>query len=126
VSALAWTLLAVLVRVAWLAAVPPAVAWDGVIYERTAWRIAHGMGFVDTYNNVPPFLPTAFYPVGYPGLLALAHAFLGPGAWVAGALNVFAAAITTAVVFTLARRAFGAPAAHLSAALYALSPGAVL
>ncbi len=125
-SALAWTLLAVLVRVAWLAAVPPAVAWDGVIYERTAWRIAHGMGFVDTYNNVPPFLPTAFYPVGYPGLLALAHAFLGPGAWVAGALNVFAAAITTAVVFTLARRAFGAPAAHLSAALYALSPGAVL
>lgn len=125
-SALAWSLLAVLVRVAWLFAVPPAVAWDGVIYERTAWRIAHGMGFVDTYNNLPPYLPTAFYPVGYPGLLALAHTLLGPGAWVAGALNVLAAAVTTAAVFVLARRAFGSPAAHLSAALYALSPGAVL
>lgn len=125
-SALAWSLLAAAVRVAWLRAVPPVTAWDGVIYERTAWRIAHGMGFVDTFDNVPPYLPTAFYPVGYPGILALAHLALGPGAWVAGALNVAAAAVTTAVVFALARRAFGAPAAHLSAALYALSPGAVL
>lgn len=125
-SALLWSLLAVLVRVAWLSAVPPVAHWDGVIYERTAWRIAHGMGFVDTYNNVPPYLPTAFYPVGYPGLLALSHTLLGPGLWVAGALNVLAAALTTAAVFQLARRAWGTPAAHLSAALYALSPGAVL
>lgn len=125
-TALAWSLLAALVRVAWLRAVPPAVAWDGIIYERTAQRIAQGMGFVDTYNNLPPYLPTAFYPVGYPALLGLAHATLGSGLWVAGALNVAAAALTTAVVFALARRAYGAPAAHLAAGLYALSPGAVL
>jgi len=126
VSALLWSLLAALLRVAWLRAVPPAVAWDAVIYERTASRIAQGMGFVDTYNNLPPFLPTAFYPVGYPGMLALAQVVLGPGLWVAGALNVLAAAVTTAAVFALSRRAWGTAPAHLSAALYALSPGAVL
>lgn len=125
-SALAWTLLTVLVRLAWLRAVPPAIAWDGIIYARTALRIARGMGFVDNYNNTPPWPPTAFYPVGYPALLGLFHAMLGPGTWVAGALNVVAAAATTALVFTLARRAWGAPSAHLAAALYALSPGAVL
>lgn len=125
-SALLWSLLAALLRVAWLRAVPPAVAWDGEIYERTASRIAAGMGFVDTYNNLPPFAPTAFYPVGYPAMLALARVLLGPGLWVAGALNVLAAAVTTAAVFSLSRRAWGTAPAHLSAALYALSPGAVL
>jgi hypothetical protein len=126
VSAVAWSAVAVAVRVAWLRAVPPAVAWDGIIYERTARRIAQGMGFVDTYNNLPPYAPTAFYPVGYPALLGAAHAALGPGLWVPGALNVAAAAVTAAAVFSLARRAAGAPAAHLAAGLYALSPGAVL
>ncbi len=125
-NALAWTLITVLVRLAWLRAVPPAIAWDGIIYARTSLRIAQGLGFVDNYNNVPPWPPTAFYPVGYPALLGLFHALLGPGTWVAGALNVVAAAVTTAAVFTLARRAWGTPSAHLAAALYALSPGAVL
>ncbi len=121
-----WCAVTVAVRVAWLARVPPAVAWDGVLYARTARRIARGLGYVDTWNNLPPWKPTAFYPVGYPALLGLGHALAGPSPMVAGALNVVAAALAVACVVALSRRAYGAGREHLPAALYALSPGAVI
>ena len=72
-----WVAITVALRVAWLARVPPVIAWDGILYARTALRIAHGLGYVDTWNNTPPWKPTAFYPVGYPALLGLGHALFG-------------------------------------------------
>jgi len=121
-----WIAVTVAIRAAWLARYPPVIAWDGIIYARTALRIARGLGFIDTWNNLPPYKPTAFYPVGYPALLGLGHALAGPSPWVAGALNVLAAALAVACVVALARRAFGPGREHLPAALYALSPGAVM
>lgn len=121
-----WAIVAAAARVAWLCAVAPVAHWDGDIYARTALRIARGMGYVDTWNNLPPFKPTAFYPVGYPATLAIGNALFGPSVWVAGGLNVLAAAITTAMVVLLARATWRPPAQHLAGALVALSPGSVL
>ena len=121
-----WVVITVAVRALWLAHVPPVATWDGAIYARTALRIARGMGFVDTWNNLPPFKPTAFYPVGYPALLGFGHMLAGPTPWVAGALNVISAAVTVACVVWLARRAYDRMACvHVAAALYAFSPGLI-
>ena len=121
-----WVVITVAVRALWLAHVPPVAAWDGAIYARTALRIARGMGFVDTWNNLPPYKPTAFYPVGYPALLGFGHLLAGPTPWVAGVLNVLSAAVTVACVVWLARRAYDRTACvHLAAGLYAFSPGLV-
>ncbi len=125
-DALGWAAVAAAVRIAWLARVPAVAAWDGLIYARTAARIARGMGFVDTWNNLPPYRPTAFYPVGYPALLGAAYLIAGTAPWVAGALNVLAATATTGLLALLARRAWNRPGAWLAAGLYALSPGAVM
>lgn len=121
-----WVAVTVALRAVWLARFPPVIAWDGIIYARTALRIARGLGFIDTWNNLPPYKPTAFYPVGYPALLGLGHALAGPSPWVAGGLNVLAAGVAVGGIVALARRCFGAGREHLPAALYALSPGAVM
>jgi 4-amino-4-deoxy-L-arabinose transferase-like glycosyltransferase len=121
-----WAAIAVVLRIAWLLHQPPVPAWDGNIYARTAVRIAHGLGFVDTWNNLPPYHPTAFYPVGYPAVLGFAYAIVGVHPWVVGAINVLASAVSTYVAVLLARRAFGNVPAHVAGALAAFSPGAVL
>jgi 4-amino-4-deoxy-L-arabinose transferase-like glycosyltransferase len=125
-AAIGWSLVAVIVRVAWLARHPAVPAWDGAIYHRTAERIARGMGFVDTWNNRPPFRPTAFYPVGYPAALGALYRMFGSHTWIAGMLNVLAAAVCTACIAYLARRAFGPMASHVAAGMYAFMPGAVI
>jgi 4-amino-4-deoxy-L-arabinose transferase-like glycosyltransferase len=116
----------VLIRVIWLHFYPAIAEWDGAIYHRTAQRIALGMGFVDTWNNLPPYKPTAFYPVGYPATLALLYKLFGSSWLVAAGLNVAASAIITACIVRLAHRSWGAAGAHLAAALFALAPGPVL
>lgn len=121
-----WVTLAVTLRAVWLTVVPPVAVWDGVVYARTALRIAQGLGFVDTWNNLPPYPPTAFYPVGYPALLALSHRVFAPSLWNAGLLNLLAAALTVGGIVALARRALGPGREHLPAALYTLAPGAVM
>jgi 4-amino-4-deoxy-L-arabinose transferase-like glycosyltransferase len=126
VIALGWALLAVLLRALWLRSHPAVAAWDGLIYQRTAERIARGMGFVDTWNNRPPFRATAFYPVGYPALLGACYAVFGPRLAVAGWLNVAAGGLATVATSRLAYRAYGVLPAHVAGALFALSPGAVV
>lgn len=124
--ALGWVLLTVAVRLVWLWFQPAVPEWDGAIYHRTAERIARGMGFVDTWNNLPPYKPTAFYPVGYPALLGLFYFVFGSHFWVAGAINVLSSAICTASSVVMAERAWGRVPAHVAAALFTFSPGGVL
>ncbi len=124
--ALIWALVTALIRVAWLWIQPPIPEWDGAIYHRTAERIARGMGFVDTWNNLPPYKPTAFYPVGYPGTLGALYLLFGSAPWVAGALNVASSSIAAAVISRMGHRAWGRAQAHAAGALFALSPGAIL
>jgi 4-amino-4-deoxy-L-arabinose transferase-like glycosyltransferase len=126
IVALVWAAFAMALRAWWLSVQPAVPAWDGAIYHRTAERIARGMGFVDTWNNQPPYKPTAFYPVGYPALLGGAYALFGPHHWVAGMLNVLAGGVSTLFTVRFAQRAFGRAAGHLAGALYACAPGAVI
>jgi hypothetical protein len=121
-----WASVAVAVRALWLASTGPVIAWDGHIYARTALRLARGMGFVDTWNNLPPYRPTAFYPVGYPALLGLGYRVVGPSPWVAAGLNLLASAAVTASAVLLAQRASSRHGAHLAGALTALLPGGVM
>jgi 4-amino-4-deoxy-L-arabinose transferase-like glycosyltransferase len=124
--ALFWALATILLRAIWLAIQPPIPEWDGAIYHRTAERIARGMGFVDTWNNLPPYKPTAFYPVGYPALLGALYWVFGPSRWVAGAVNVVSSAIATASVTRMSFRSWGAVPAHVAGLLFTCSPGGVL
>jgi 4-amino-4-deoxy-L-arabinose transferase-like glycosyltransferase len=71
-------------------------------------------------------VPTAFWPPGYPALLASAYALLGPELWVAKALNVALAVATCACVFGLAARLFGPRVGLAAAAILALLPDHVL
>lgn len=121
-----WAIATVLVRLVWLYFQPPIPEWDGAIYHRTAERIARGMGFVDTWNNLPPYKPTAFYPVGYPALLGLFYFVFGSHFWVAGFINVLSSAIATASITRMTQRAWGALSAHVAAALFTFSPGGIL
>jgi hypothetical protein len=121
-----WAAVAMCIRAWWLTREPAAPAWDGAIYHRTAERIARGLGFVDTWNNRPPYKPTAFYPVGYPALLGGAYTLLGVHRWVAGLINVIAGGVATLFAARFAERAFGRAPGHVAGALYALSPGAVI
>ena len=63
-----WTLgffaVALLARALFAARFPLAPAWDGVLYERGAQAIAHGLGY-STFMFVQrssDTVPTAFYP----------------------------------------------------------------
>ena len=124
--ALIWMGVTVIARLIWLWFYPAIPEWDGAIYHRTAVRIANGLGFVDTWNNLPPYKPTAFYPVGYPATLALCYKLFGASTGVAAGLNVASSAIVSLLISRLARRSWGSSGVHLAAGLFALAPGPIV
>nr|MDQ3037985.1 hypothetical protein [Myxococcota bacterium] len=68
---LAPLLVALVLRVGLTVAVPVRPVWDGVIYARGADFIAHGSGFTRTAIDPDEAAEaTAFYPVGFPAMLA--------------------------------------------------------
>lgn len=115
------------VRVAWavVATRRPVGVHDPVYYLTYAERIAQGYGY-----TTPSGAATAYYPVGYPALLAIPIwiAQRLPGGHVlaaAVALNVVAGTATIAMVGALARRAVGPAAAVAAAAVVAFLPNLV-
>jgi hypothetical protein len=119
-------LVALLVRVTLVVALPIAPSWDGVIYAHAADRMAEGEGFTrHALDPLEPRAPTAFYPVGLPALLV-------PLRWVGAGRSLdpfvqslFGAAIVP-VVGMLGRRTGGARVGRLAAWLAAVWPGGVL
>ena len=130
---LAITVMAFGLRLAWLlyATAAPPTSWLGAGDQYSYWyygnEIAAGRGYVGYVTNVP----TAYYPIGYPALLALLffvvlHAHL-PGAlmfW-AGLMHVLFGTATVALVFLIGRRVFNSTAGLIAAALLAVFPNAV-
>ena len=118
----------VLVRLVWcLVAVRPHVGQhDPAVYVRLATDLAEGRGY-----HTASGAPTAYYPVGYPALLAVAwwlviHTPLPDDVWwTAAGLNIVAGAVTVACVGVVGRRVIGRRAGLLAAGVVALAPNLV-
>ena len=116
---------ALALRLSLLALVAVVPAWDGVIYVRAAQQLAAGQGYtlriLDETNRA---LPTAFYPVGFPALLAAVR--LAGGSLLADRLlQIGACSALVPVAYLLARRSRHRRAGRAAAWAAALWPGGV-
>ena len=114
-------LLALVVRLVWIALCPNQPVSDQGIYHHAANEIAQGKGFLDELGR-----PIGWWPVGYPALLGATYAVFGPHVWVGHLLNALLGVLTVAGVHALAKRMFGSGLATLAALLAALHPTLVL
>jgi 4-amino-4-deoxy-L-arabinose transferase-like glycosyltransferase len=93
---------------------------DSVFYLQAANSLAHGKGYA-------PFgFPTAEWPPGYSALLAPLFKVFGYHEFYAQVLNAILGALTVTLLYLLARRLFGRPAAIASSAALAVLPGPIL
>jgi 4-amino-4-deoxy-L-arabinose transferase-like glycosyltransferase len=114
-------------RVAWIfyAARQPAGLHDPVLYLHLAQSLARGDGY--RY----PSGPTAYYPVGYPAILALGFWLMQhspfPDHWIAAAmgLNLFFSTASIALAAVLARRLVGPWVGAVTAVIVALFPSLI-
>jgi hypothetical protein len=102
---------------------PP--AHDGVRYDALASRLAEGLGYTWRWPD-GAVTAVAHYPVGYPGLLALAYAALGRSVVSAGVLNACLGALAAFAVHRLASSAAPKPFPLVAGLAMALHPGLVL
>lgn len=105
--------------------VPATPAWDGVIYVRAAEQLARGEGYTQRIlheANAPR--PTAFYPVGFPAVLAGVR-LLGGGLRGDRWLQVFASSALVPIAYLLARRARHRRAGRAAAWAAALWPAGI-
>lgn len=117
--------IALFVRLALALTLPVEPDWDGVIYRDAGEEIARGEGYtrhaLDARN---PRVPTAFYPVGYPAVIALTR-LLGGQERADLVVQSIASALIVPVAYLLARRVRGRRAGRVAAYLAALLPGSV-
>lgn len=116
-----WPLLiiiaAVAIRLILLIALPQQPFSDGAWYLDRARELASGMGYQEMGHA------TAFWPPGYPMLLAGGMMIFGPSLGVALGLNLAGAAIITWLIYWFGREVAGSRRAGLiAAALYAIYP----
>lgn len=112
--------LAVALRVAWIVFVPTFPANDFLEYHELAMRLAETGRFITAEGA-----PTAFRPPGYPALLALFYAILGPELWIGKLLNVALGAVISILTWLLVRGAAGERAGRLAGILVAVFPSMV-
>jgi 4-amino-4-deoxy-L-arabinose transferase-like glycosyltransferase len=94
--------------------------FDGSWYDRVARDIAAGLGVRDASGE-----PTAFFPPGYPALLAAAYSVFGARYEVARVLNALFATATCFFTYAIGRRLYGHRVGLGAAAILALMPGDV-
>jgi 4-amino-4-deoxy-L-arabinose transferase-like glycosyltransferase len=116
---LGWTL--------WTAPVPPFFS-DAVYYDATARSLAGGHGYSVLLTH-EGFFPggdaTAFFPPGYPFLLATAYVAFGESFAVARLLNVVLGTLTLPLVYLIGRRLFSETTGLVAAGLAAVQPSLV-
>lgn len=109
--------LALGVRVAVVLLLPQQAVSDGEWYMVRAAEMARGMGYQEAGH------PTAFWPVGYPALIAGSMLLFGPSPFGPILLNLLAAAVILGAIVLLARAlGAGALATRIALLLYALYP----
>lgn len=108
-------LTAVVLRLGVILAFPITPRTDSLWYLERGREIAAGMGYQEGG------FPTAFWPVGYPALIALATGIFGPTLFGPILFNLVAQGLTIALILWLARRlGAGEGAARLAALFYAV------
>jgi 4-amino-4-deoxy-L-arabinose transferase-like glycosyltransferase len=114
--------LAFTVRLAWVVFSDwrPLPDDDAFRYDWTARALADGQGYVHLNG-----LPTAFWPPGYPLLLAGAYVLFGQSIAVAQLLNVALGAGTVVLVYLLGLRTVGRRPALAAATIVALFPSLI-
>lgn len=123
---LAPIVLGIALRFGFAAIAPLAPQWDGVIYVRAAEQLAAGDGY--TQRILDPEAPptaTAFYPVGFPALLAGLR-LIGLGLRADLFVQALASSLTLVLTASLARRVAGPKIARVASWWAATSPGSVL
>jgi 4-amino-4-deoxy-L-arabinose transferase-like glycosyltransferase len=91
----------IVVRSAWVAVLHPAPQSDFGFYFAAAARMAAGGGY--TINGQP----TAYWPIGWPGLLSIFFRIFGAHLWVGLAVQILACAGIAALIFLIGRRVSG-------------------
>lgn len=110
-------LLAIVLRLGVILAFPIAPRTDSLWYLERGREIAAGMGYQEGG------FPTAFWPVGYPALIALATGIFGPTLFGPVLFNLVAQVLTIVLILWLARKlGVGEGAARLAALFYAVYP----
>jgi 4-amino-4-deoxy-L-arabinose transferase-like glycosyltransferase len=93
---------------------------DAYRYDFTARALAAGQGYIHLNG-----LPTAFWPPGYPFLLAFAYKLFGAGVTTAQLLNVLLGTATVGLVYLIGRRTVGERAALVASAIVAAFPSLI-
>lgn len=109
--------LALLLRLALAVALPQAPLSDGAYYVDRATELAAGLGYQEGG------IPTAYWPIGFPALLAAGVLLFGSPVVAAVALNLVAAAAILWLILWFGRTLAGSEfAARVAALLYAVYP----
>jgi 4-amino-4-deoxy-L-arabinose transferase-like glycosyltransferase len=117
---------ALALRLLLIAMAPTVPSWDGVIYARAAEQLAHGEGYtLRILHEANSPAATAFYPVGFPAVLAGVR-LLGGGLLADRLLQAVASSLLVALSYLFARRVRGRRAGRIAAWLTALWPGGIL
>ncbi len=93
---------------------------DAFRYDFTARALASGQGYIHLTGD-----PTAFWPPGYPVLLATAYVVFGEKVIVAQMLNVALGTATVWLAYLIGRRLFGRGPALLGAGIVACFPSLI-
>ena len=115
-------LLAFTVRICWIAfsGWNPTPDDDAFRYDFTARALADGLGYIHLNGE-----PTAFWPPGYPLLLAGAFSLFGQHLEVAQVLNALLGTATVGLVYLIGLRLFGRRPALIAAAIVAFFPSLI-
>lgn len=121
-------LVAAVLRIVWViyAARTPRELHDPLFYMVSAGQISTGNGY-----RLPDGSPTAYYPIGYPGMLGavfffVRHTFIPNNFTLAAAyLQIFLGIATVGLAFYAGRRLFGIAAGLLAALWIALFPNLI-
>lgn len=111
---------AAVLRFAWIALVPTIPTNDFLEYHELAIRLAETGRFITADGD-----PTAFRPPGYPALLAVFYAMLGPLLWIGKLLNVAMGAAIPVLTWRLLAEAAGERVGRLAGVLVALFPSMI-
>jgi 4-amino-4-deoxy-L-arabinose transferase-like glycosyltransferase len=126
--------LALAVRLAWVlySHRVPVGLHDPVAYDALAKGIIDGKGFAQPAAFIPhapsepvPTVPTAYFPPGYPAVLAVVYAIFGHRVLWGEILNALLGAATVVITYELARRLLGHPVARVAGLLLAFWPNQV-